>query len=62
MRLNLQAKVRIAPSGILRTIHQQVFHLKVITGQLILGFPFETITGEKERNLLMKQVLKFFEE
>ena len=28
---------------------------------VILGFPFETITGEESRNLLMKQVLNFFE-
>jgi len=29
---------------------------------VVLGFPFETITGEKERDLLMKQVLKFLDE
>lgn len=29
---------------------------------VILGFPFETITAEPERNLLMKQILKFFDE
>ena len=28
---------------------------------VILGFPFETITGAESRNLLMKQVLNFFE-
>ena len=28
---------------------------------VILGFPIETINSEKERNLLMKQVLNFFE-
>ncbi len=29
---------------------------------VILGFPFETITAEDDRNRLMKQVLKFLEE
>ncbi|MBP1666157.1 MAG: hypothetical protein H6Q23_1017, partial [Bacteroidetes bacterium] len=28
---------------------------------VILGFPFETVTGEESRNLIMKQVLNFFE-
>ena len=28
---------------------------------LIMGFPFETINSEQQRNLLMKQVLNFFE-
>ena len=28
---------------------------------IILGFPFETIISEQQRNILMKQVLNFFE-
>ena len=28
---------------------------------VILGFPFESIVSEKERNLLMKQIINFFE-
>ncbi len=28
---------------------------------VILGFPFETITGSENRNSLMKQILNFFE-
>ncbi|MFW6202969.1 MAG: hypothetical protein ACOC30_01580, partial [Marinilabilia sp.] len=27
---------------------------------VVLGFPFETITSEEDRNVLMKQVLSFF--
>jgi hypothetical protein len=29
---------------------------------VILGFPFETITGEEQRNLLMKQILDYFKD
>jgi hypothetical protein len=29
---------------------------------VVLGFPFETINGEKERDLLMKQILIFLQE
>jgi len=28
---------------------------------IILGFPFETIINEQQRNFLMKQILNFFE-